>query len=459
MQENATADPLHQRRVRRVLLVGSAIMAAYSLFWGGYFGLQGHGLMAIMSAATLGLAGATCWLVKQDRLRRASWMLMAVLFGLLCFSAAVMDVPTAEVPRTAHQFLLALAVVSGLLMRDEKPWLRHGGPALCFLAYLGFAGGGSDFAVASELALPSEVRRHGGWVNLVASLLILYLTIKVIQDDNVERNSMEGELLDAMVHGDLALHYQPQVNSQGHVVGAEALVRWRHPQRGKISPAMFVPLAERSGLMPALGEWVRQTACMQLAAWATDIRTSSLVLSVNVSMLELTQPDFVERVFNCVERYGIHPSRLKLEITESALAHDINDIIGKMEALKARGIRLSLDDFGTGFSSLSYLRRLPLDQLKIDKSFVRNVLSSPQDEIIVQTVVDLGCNLGLEVIAEGVETLQQQQFLAGLGCDVYQGNLFSRPLTASGFDAFLKRVEATTQRTAGRSPWFEETVN
>ena len=190
---------------------------------------------------------------------------------------------------------------------------------------------------------------------------------------------------------------------------------------------------------------------MQLAAWRQRPETASLTLAINVSALQFAQADFVAKVLACVEQAGIEPSRLKIELTESMLAHDLEDIIAKMTALKACGIGFSLDDFGTGFSSLSYLRRLPLDQLKIDQSFVANMLNSPKEGAIVEALVSLGRGLGIQLIAEGVETPAQRQYLQRIGCDAYQGYLFSRPVSGEAFDALLARRRVSEPQAAWAS--------
>jgi EAL domain-containing protein (putative c-di-GMP-specific phosphodiesterase class I) len=294
----------------------------------------------------------------------------------------------------------------------------------------------------TPFALPDSVRAGGVWVNNAIAMATVFAALWVIQNDLAERNSMEGELRDALVRGELLLHYQPQVTMGGRIVGAEALVRWRHPRRGMVSPGEFIPLAERSGLMLPLGDWVMRSACAQLATWQRRPESAPLSLAVNVSASQFAQADFVTGVLACVEQSGIDPFQLKLELTESMLAHDVEDIIAKMTALKARGIGFSLDDFGTGFSSLSYLRRLPLDLLKIDQSFVRSMLNSPKEAAIAHTVVSLGRDLGLAVIAEGVETQEQRQFLQGLGCETYQGFLFSKAVPIAEFDALMAKTEA-----------------
>jgi len=251
------------------------------------------------------------------------------------------------------------------------------------------------------------------------------------------RAALEVDLRQALAQGALELHYQPQVGPADEVVGAEALLRWNHPQRGAVSPGEFIPVAEQSGLIQELGLWVLQTACAQLRRWADDAVSSGLTLAVNVSVHQFRQTDFVACVLGALDAAGADPRRLKLEITESMLAQDLEDIIDKMVALKAQGVGFALDDFGTGYSSLSYLKRLPLDQLKIDQSFVRDVLTDPNDAAIARTIVALGQSLGLSVIAEGVETWGQRAFLASHGCTHCQGYLISRPLPADRFEAYL----------------------
>jgi len=251
------------------------------------------------------------------------------------------------------------------------------------------------------------------------------------------RASLEADLRQALLQDQLLLHYQPQVIANARVTGAEALVRWQHPRRGMVSPSDFIPLAEETGLILPLGKWVLETACRQLAEWANKPNFRDLTIAVNVSAHQIRQPDFVEQLLAVVKLTGANPERLKLELTESMLVENIQDIIKKMHVLKADGIGFSLDDFGTGYSSLSYLKRLPLDQLKIDQSFVRDVLLDPNDAAIARTIVALAQSLGLGVIAEGVETSEQRDFLTASGCHVYQGYLFSRPLPVTNFETFI----------------------
>jgi diguanylate cyclase (GGDEF)-like protein/PAS domain S-box-containing protein len=253
------------------------------------------------------------------------------------------------------------------------------------------------------------------------------------------RARLEAELRQGLANSQLRLHYQPQVNEHGDMVGVEALVRWQHPQRGLLPPASFITLAEETRLIVELGRWVLQTACQQLAQWATQPQWRDLTMAINVSAQQFHHRDFVQQVTEQLERSGARPSHLKIELTETVMVQDLQDVIGKMTALKSLGVRLSLDDFGTGYSSLNYLKQLPLDQLKIDQSFVRDVLRDTNSAAIARTIIKLAQNLNLEAIAEGVETQEQRDFLLASECKLFQGYLFSRPVPLQELGSFLAR--------------------
>lgn len=431
---------LHPRRVVRMLHVGSGLVAASSLLWGVVFLLQGYPILAAMDAGLLAVAACAVWLTHRGHTRAATWMLMMVIYGVLVFDALVLDLPTAAAPRSIHHYLLGLAVMSLLLTRDEPRVLRVGLPTLLVATYVALSA--SPFGIASTLGLPDAIRVPGGWINTTLAMAGLFGAVHTLQADLARQTGLQAELRNALLAGEMVLHYQAQVAAQTQVVGAEVLVRWQHPQRGLLPPGEFIPLAERSGLMLPLGEWVLRHACQTLVAWAARPETAPLRLAVNVSASQFAQPDFVARVRHIVQQTGANPARLELELTESMLAHDLEDIIAKMLALKDLGIGFSLDDFGTGFSSLTYLRRLPLDRLKIDQAFVRTLLTSPKDAAIAQAVITLGQSLKLEVIAEGVETQEQHQQLAQLGCGVCQGYLFGRPVPRAEFEGQLVRHAA-----------------
>ena len=251
------------------------------------------------------------------------------------------------------------------------------------------------------------------------------------------RAQMEFELRRALEKNQFQLYYQVKMDSDGRALGAEALIRWIHPEHGVVSPAKFIPLAEETGLILPMGQWVLEAACKQLKAWQSDPSTRDLSLSVNVSARQFRQPDFVAQVKSAIERNGVAPKLLKLEPTESMLFENIESVVATMSELKAFGVQFSLDDFGTGYSSLQYLKRLPLDELKIDQSFVRNLTTDSSDRAIVRTIIAMAQSLNFDVIAEGVETAEQRQILFNKGCTHYQGYLFGRPVPIEQFNALL----------------------
>ncbi len=265
-----------------------------------------------------------------------------------------------------------------------------------------------------------------------------------MQENVNARAALESELHKALENRQFHLYYQIQVNGiqtdgSCNPMGAEALIRWIHPERGLVAPVQFIPMAEETGLILLIGHWVLETACAQLKAWQQETLTRDIVLAVNVSAKQFRQAAFVIQVQDAIQRHAINPMLLKLELTESLLLENIEDTIATMEALKEIGVQFSLDDFGTGYSSLQYLKRLPLDQLKIDRSFVRDLASDGSDRAIVRTIIAMAHSLNLNVIAEGVETEEQRQLLLNKGCIHYQGYLFSKPVPIEQFEALLKQ--------------------
>ena len=263
---------------------------------------------------------------------------------------------------------------------------------------------------------------------------------QTMQEAITVRADMENELHKAIADNQFQLHYQIQVSSSGQALGAEALIRWQHPERGQVSPFNFIPLAEETGLILPIGQWVLDTACAQLKIWQQNPLTQNLVLAVNISAEQFHQEDFAEQVKATLQRHVVNPARLKLELTESMLVENISDIIIKMNTLSKVGVFFSLDDFGTGYSSLQYLKELPLNQLKIDQSFVHDLVKDARDRTIIRTIITMSDSLDINVIAEGVETVEQRQYLLDNGCTHYQGYLFSKPVPIDEFEVLLKKV-------------------
>jgi len=264
----------------------------------------------------------------------------------------------------------------------------------------------------------------------------------IMQQTISNRVSLEKALRQAIEQSQFYLYYQIQVNNSHQPIGAEALIRWEHPQIGLISPDEFIALAEETGLILPVGKWIINTACAQLKDWQQNAHTRDLTLSVNVSAKQFHQTEFVAQVRTAVQQHGILPGTLKLELTESMLLKNIDDTISTMNSLRDIGIQLSLDDFGTGYSSLQYLKRLPLDQLKIDQSFICDITSNNSDKAIVDTIITMAKNLNMDTIAEGVETKEQQLLLFESGCYNYQGYFFGKPLPIDQFDEYLLQVSS-----------------
>jgi diguanylate cyclase (GGDEF)-like protein/PAS domain S-box-containing protein len=258
-----------------------------------------------------------------------------------------------------------------------------------------------------------------------------------MQESINTRVKLEKDLHIALAENQFELYYQVQTHCENQSIGAEVLIRWQHPERGLVSPLDFIPLAEETGLILPIGQWVLETACTQIKIWESNFDTEHLQLAVNVSAKQFHQDDFVMQIEELLQRSAINPDRLKLELTESLLLDNVEEIIIKMNALRKLGVHFSMDDFGTGYSSLAYLTRLPLNQLKIDQSFIRNLGTKPSDAMIVQTIIAMTKSLGMDIIAEGVETEAQRSFLELHGCPVYQGYLFSKPIPLKEFEALL----------------------
>lgn len=426
---------LHQRRLRRLLSLGSVLLVVLGICWAVFFVYLGDwGIVAL--DAVLVASGLAIWgLTQRNRTRLAFYLLVGVIFVVICGISLVLDVPSAAAPRSTHFFLLVVAFSSLIFLKDDPTGLQHWVAGVCCAAFALLAS--TTWGLNAAWVLPDGVRVVGTWVNTVFAIGGMYGQIYIMVNDITDVSALEVDLRKALVREEFFLVYQPQVTSAGQVVGAEALLRWRHPQRGLVSPAEFIGLAERSGMIVPMGLMALTTACEQLVQWAKHEEMQHLTLSVNVSAQQFRQTDFVVQVQRIMAQSGVRGQRLKLELTESLLVHDMDDVVRKMTELRALGVGFSLDDFGTGYSSLSYLKRLPLDQLKIDQSFVRDVLTDTNDAAIARTVINLGQSLGFTVIAEGVETPGQRDFLSDNGCHFFQGYLFSKPLPAHQFQAFV----------------------
>ncbi len=434
---------VRSHRIRLVLQGAGWLMVAIGTPWAVAFTLQGLWVLAALDVVVAVAGGIVVFSVRHDHLRLGAAVFVGSAYAVTCALGLFIDVPDGTHPRSMHVFLLALAFAAHLVLQLERRLLYYGVPVVCMLTYLVLAS--STVGYPLPYGIPEEHRALSAWFNNFSALLCLFTVMVLMHADIRVRTALEADLHAGLKNHQLIVYYQPQVAHDGQVMGAETLVRWKHPVRGLVPPSEFIPLAEQCGLISELGQVVLETACQQLVAWAKRPDRAQLTLSVNVSASELHEPAFIHNILAVLARTGANPARLKVELTETMLVNNIDDVMAKMAALREKGIGVSLDDFGTGYSSLNYLKRLPLDQIKIDKSFVDNVQSDSSDAAIARTVVALGQELGLHVIAEGVETEEQRQLLESIGCMAYQGYLYSRPLPVAAFEQFLRDHEAARQ--------------
>lgn len=431
----STEEVLSDHRIRVALETGGIATTLMGASWALLFSYLKNWPLVLIDFLIIFVGLATLVLLKKRFLRSASAVLLSGLFGLAFSITLLMDTPSLANPRVMHLYFLSLAFYAYLLLGNEKLWLRNTVIVFFLCIFLIFSS--TNLSVANSLVIPESVRHIGAWINSATAISLLCLVLHIMQSDFILRTQIGNELSQALWENQFELYYQPQVNAQGVVFGSEALIRWNHPIRGVVSPAEFIPHAESIGLMNPIGLWVLNESCKQLSIWKNDAKMAHLSISINVSAHQFYDQELVSKVLSIVKRMEIDPKLLKLELTEGILIQNIDEVISKMHALKAAGIGISLDDFGTGYSSLSYLKRLPLDQLKIDQSFIKDILNNPHDQAIAKTIISLGRDLGLNVIAEGVECQQQQTFLLASDCNAFQGYWFSPPVPVHLFRQFV----------------------
>jgi EAL domain-containing protein (putative c-di-GMP-specific phosphodiesterase class I) len=447
---NRTSEALTGREANRMIFclkVGSLVVMALALFWAAVFAWwqQWQMAMAELSLTVVALSG---WLlISSGRLNSALIVIQATLLLFVVYFTLMFDVPNAEIPRITHLYLLFLAMFGYInyLRRQSKIQLVL--IAACLGTFVVLSS--TTYALPSAQVIPDEIRSTGVWVNAVLATAMMWGAVCALQREFTRPKGLALELRNAVRNNEMRLHFQPQIDHTGLIIGAEALLRWEHPKRGPVSPGEFIPVAEEAGLMPLLGGWVLQEACKTLADWSDDPALGRLTLAVNVSASQFQVDDFESSLLELVNVHGVNSSRLKLELTESVIVHDLERTVARIERLRGTGIGFSLDDFGTGYSSLSYLRRLPLDQLKIDRSFVQEALENERSTGLVKSIIKLGLDLGFVVLAEGIETPAQHAFLLKCGCDEFQGYLFGRPMSE---DDFREHVHTATLAAADASP-------
>lgn len=422
-------------RVRAVFNIGALSTAFLGATWGIYYLTIGKTYLAAIHIALPFVVAAQLLIFKtRDLLLKGKFIsvTLPVFAAVLC----LFDTPFEGTPRSVHVYFIPLAVGIFFISQGRGMVRRCLIPILCIAAFIVF--GSTDIGITDPNILPPpEIRSFSMWANEIAAMACLVGMFAVMQIDLTSRRALEKDLHRALAQGEFFLQYQPQVEQSGLVVGVEALLRWTHPTRGAISPADFIPLAEETGLIYPISDWVLREACAQQARWAEDPLTRHLTVSINISSEQFRRVDFVQSIEATIRASAADPKKIKLELTESIFVKDADQAAEKMIELHNLGFGWALDDFGTGFSSLSVLKKLPLDQLKIDKSFVRDISHSPKGRAIVKAIISLSAELGITTIAEGTETKEQIDWLKANGCTVYQGFYFSPSLNAQNIRQFV----------------------
>jgi len=438
----ASTGPEDSYSARLVLgyKIGSLVILALSSAWAIIFAAMGWWALAGVDAGIAAVSLLSWRLTSQGRISIAVLVSQATFIAFVMLLCLVYDVPNAAVPRVTHLFLPVLALIGYINYRRQPSGTQMALIGLCIVAFIAFSS--TSFALPFAQPIPDEIRMYGAWGNAAVATLMAAGGIYVVQLELQRSGSLARELQRALWKGEFELFYQPQVDRTGATNGAEALIRWKHPQRGYVPPLEFIPEAEESSLAIDIGAWVLETACATLVQWAQSPATRHLHLSVNVSATQFMDETFVPSVLALIERTGIDPKRLTLELTEHVMVVNSEAVAGKMRALRAAGLAIALDDFGTGYSSLEYLHKLPLNQLKIDRSFVKAASENARSATLVRNIVRLARDLDISVVAEGVETAEQFALALGAGCTVFQGYLFSRPVPLDEFEYRLANVAA-----------------
>lgn len=426
-----TPEGSHIRRVAVAYQTASLVLVTLGVFWTVWLWFEGRFLLMTVNLAYIG-AGLYLWLrIRTGRFYLAAMAVQLFLCAVIVQICLIYDIPNDAAPRVTHIYFLSLAFLSYVTFRRVNLPMTYIAVAAYLAGFVIFSSG--NLALSFAEPLPDHVRVPGAWIHSIVATGIMCACVYIMQSDFSTRSDLSRQLATALADHQFELYFQPQVDHHGTVLGAEALLRWRHPRRGYVSPGEFIAAAEQIGMMRPIGKWVLEDACRQLALWQGNPTTDGLKLAVNVSPQQFRDGSFVDQVIDVVGRHRVDPKLLELELTEGIVVGDVDDIIDKMNRLAKFGVSLSLDDFGTGYSSLRYLKRMPFRQVKVDQSFIRDMLNDERDATIVKGIVQLGRELHLSIIAEGVETQEQRDFLLSLGCTEFQGYLFGQPMPADRF--------------------------
>ena len=411
------------------------ICIIFCLFWTIYFAFAQMWLIVYMDIFFTFISLFSLFLLCIRRISAGILLSQAVLLVFPVIFCLLFDVATLDRPRVAHLFLPAGAILGYLNYRRDPSFLQIVLIILSIACFIFFSG--SSFTLENAIPLSENIRSHGGWIATCVATLMICISIYTMQLEIQTENTMVQDLRLALAKEQFELFYQPQMNSSEKIIGAEVLLRWHHPVLGYIPTKDFIPAAETFDLMPEIGEWVLVQGVKVLQDWSEKEATKDLTLSINISADHFMQPNFEQTVIAMVQKYEVNSAQLILEITESIALNNCVSVIEKMHFLSKHGIQLSLDDFGTGYSSLSYLQKMPIRQIKIDRSFVQAALDDKRSNKLVTGIIKIGLDLNLQVLVEGIETAEQFSAFKNNGCTEFQGYLWGCPMP---LNAFLKQL-------------------
>jgi EAL domain-containing protein (putative c-di-GMP-specific phosphodiesterase class I) len=407
------------------------ICIIFCLFWTIYFAFAQMWLIVYMDVFFTLVSIFSLFLIYIRRISAGILLSQIVLLAFPVVFCLIFDVATLDRPRVAHLFLPAGAILGYLNYRRDPSFLQIVLIILSIACFIFFSG--SSFTLDSAIPLSENIRDHGGWIATCVATLMICISIYAMQLEIQTENTMVQDLRLALAKEQFELFYQPQMNSSEKIIGAEVLLRWHHPVLGYIPTKDFIPAAETFDLMPEIGEWVLVQGVKVLQDWSEKEATKDLTLSINISADHFMQPNFEQTVIAMVQKYEVNPAQLILEITESIALNNCVIVIEKMHFLSKHGIQLSLDDFGTGYSSLSYLQKMPIRQIKIDRSFVQAALDDKRSNKLVTGIIKIGLDLNLQVLVEGIETAEQFSAFKNNGCTEFQGYLWGCPMPLNDF--------------------------
>lgn len=446
-------DDKQSRRLIHAYKAASLVVVVIGLAWCGIFAVHQWWLLAFAELVFACIGLASWMLIRAGRLNAALINSELTLLAFAIGFCLMFDVPSEDYPRVSHLYLPVLAMLGYINYVRRKTKIQLVIIAACLAAFIAFSSADLHFSFAQPIS--DDARVFGTWINSILATLMMAGGILALEREFAQHKGMEKQLRAAVRRNEFELFFQPQIDRAGQVVGAEALMRWKHPQRGYVSPTEFISIVEDLKLMPLVGGWVLSEAARTLVRWADDPNLRHLTLAVNVSASQFSVQGFERSVQELISAHQIDPARLKLELTESVFVSGMTDVVAKMNAMRNTGISFALDDFGTGYSSLSYLRKLPIRQLKIDRSFVQEAVENPRAGALIQSIVRMGRDLDLVVMAEGVETAAQHKFLLDAGCHEFQGYHFGRPVPLETFEDFARTKAATAvilARTTSAKP-------